>query len=175
MVYVITGGPGFGKTSIIELLDKAGFRVCKEGARELIEQEMNQNNMTDFLSMPLDFERKIASHRIDFLQTAKQNTIAFSDRGLPDMIAYSWYKNKLPSAWIGDAVLNYRYAPMVFVTPPWEAIFTLDEIRKESFAEATEIHSQIIRAYLKYGYEFIDLPLTIPEQRMKFILNFLGI
>ncbi len=175
MVYVITGGPGFGKTSIIDLLEKAGFPVCSEGARALMPPESKQMENLDSMQIPTDFERKISFHRIDFLQSIAPETIAFSDRGLPDQIAYSRYKNKIPSSFIEKAVLSNRYAPFVFVTPPWETIFTTDQVRRESYAEATCIHRQIIRAYHEHGYEIIEIPLTSPEMRMKFILNILAI
>jgi predicted ATPase len=175
MVYVITGGPGFGKTTLINLLQKKGYSVCGEGARALIAPEVSREDRNEIVQIPLNFEQNVACLRIEFLQSVNLNTIAFSDRGLPDQIAFSRYKGKIPSEFIQEAVLSNRYGPFVFITPPWEAIFTTDEVRKESFAEALLIHSQIVRAYLEYGYRIIDIPLTGPEKRMEFILNFLGI
>jgi predicted ATPase len=175
MVYVITGGPGFGKTTIINLLAKGNFPVCEEGARDLLQTqpEANVQDGTDYI--PLDFEKRVAFERLRFLNEAGINSIAFSDRGLPDQIAYSWYKKKQPSSFIEEVVLANRYAPQVFITPPWEEIFTRDGIRRENFEEALLIHEQIVKAYLKYRYKIVNLPKTNPEMRVKFILNFLGI
>lgn len=166
MVYVITGGPGFGKTSIINELDRKGFRICPEEARVLLE------GTTAF---PKDFERKIAEVRLNFLLSADPEEIAFSDRGLPDQIAYSWYKSKQPSPFIEEIVTLNRYAPIVFLTPPWKNIYSKDQIRKENFEEACVIHDYILQAYLKFGYQPVDLPFTSAENRVAFILNFLGI
>jgi predicted ATPase len=175
MVYVITGGPGFGKTTVINLLKEKGLPVCEEGARDLISPTANLDQNNGNLRIPLDFEKKIAFRRIEFLESIEYNAIAFSDRGLPDQIAYSWYKNKIPSQFIEEAVRINRYAPVVFVTPLWETVFKGDDIRKESFTDASEIHGYILSAYQKYGYEMIDLPFVSPELRVEFILNFLGI
>ena len=175
MVYVISGGPGFGKTTVIKLLAGKGFTVCSETARELLLSNKNQNQAKDTIKLPLDFERRVALERVSFLQSVDQNVTAFSDRGLPDQIAYSWIKGKEPSTFIEEMVVTNRYASLVFVTPPWKEIFIQDEIRKENFNEAVEIHWQIVKAYLKYDYKIIDLPLVNPEMRVKFILNFLDI
>lgn len=166
MVYVITGGPGFGKTTLLNELAERGFNVCPEEARELM------NEISDF---PREFEQKIAGLRLKFLLSSDPEKISFADRGLPDQIAYSLYKNKQPSTYIVELVSAKRYAPHVFVTPPWQDIYTSDEIRKENFEEACRIHNHIIEAYLKYGYQPVDLPFTSPARRAEFILNFLGI
>lgn len=175
MVYVITGGPGFGKTTVVKLLAERNFPVCEEGARGLLQALSVDNVQIGADNIPMDFERIIANGRLKFLNETESNSIAFSDRGLPDQIAYSWYKKKQPSSFIEEVVLANRYAPHVFVTPPWEDIFTQDGIRRENFDDALLIHDQIVKAYLKYRYKIVNLPKTNPEMRVKFILNFLGI
>lgn len=175
MVYVITGGPGFGKTTLIEQLSILNFPVCKEAARELLFSNAGSNEAGHDLTFPADFERKVAIDRLNFLLTTDPDTIAFADRGLPDQIAYSWFKKKVPSAFIEETVKMNRYAPLVFITPPWKEIYIQDQVRKENFGEALEIHGLIVRAYLKYGYKIVNLPLVNPESRVQFMMNFLGI
>lgn len=175
MVYVITGGPGFGKTTIVELLAERGFPVCKENARSLLIPRYGGDSPAIGISLPPDFEKIVATERVNFVTSVKPDLIAFADRGLPDQIAYSVYKKKEPSLFIVELVKSTRYAPIVFVTPPWEEIYHTDEIRQESFGQALEIHHQIVNAYLNYGYKIVNLPQAIPEVRVKFILNFLGI
>jgi predicted ATPase len=175
MVYVITGGPGFGKTTVLDLLAEKGFPVGTEAARDFLDGSFNNNLPTGVKKFPVDFETRVANERIHFLHSNDQKNIAFADRGLPDQLAYSWYKKKEPTAFIVEAAGMHHYAPFVFVTPPWQEIFIQDEIRKETFAEATEIHGLILKAYSKYDYQLIELPLVNPEARVDFILEFLGI
>jgi predicted ATPase len=175
MVYVVTGGPGFGKSTVIDLLEKQGFPVCQEGARSILSAETTPILTSRERAMPLDFERTIADWRLNFLLSIQSETIAFSDRGLPDQIAYSWYKKKNPSDFIEGLVDKHRYASVVFVTPPWKAIYGMDDIRQEHFSEASKIHDYILAAYLKYGYKIVNLPLVNPDERVRFILNFLYI
>lgn len=175
MVYVVTGGPGFGKTSTVKLLSEKGFQVCDETARRLLISSEGSNCPNGKFNLPINFETIVAEERIKFLKSIDKDSIAFSDRGLPDQIAFSWYKNKKPSSYLVQVVSENQYAKTVFLTPPWKEIFVNDEIRRETFTEATEIHNQILNSYRFWGYQPIDLPLVSPEQRMAFILNFLGI
>ncbi len=171
MVYIITGGPGFGKSVLIDLLAQKGFRIGNESAREIIaEQMISGGEALPWKNISL-FEELVASQRIGFLESIPDHEIAFSDRGLPDQVAYSWYKGKKESLFLSEAVKFYNYAPLVFITPPWKDIYTNDDIRKESFEQATEIHSFIIKAYQSLGYTLIDLPLISPDERIEFIMQ----
>ena len=175
MVYIITGGPGFGKTTVINLLAELNFPVCQENARELLASCQDRKGIVNSNKFPVDFEKKVATERINFLLSIDDNAIAFSDRGVPDQIAYSRYKNKMPSNYITGIADKYKYAQIVFVAPPWEEIFVQDKIRNENFMEASAIHNQILKAYSEYNYKIINLPLANPKERVRFILNFLGI
>ena len=50
MRVVITGGPGTGKTSIIESLEKMNFNVFSESSREVTKKYKNNNFEQYFLS-----------------------------------------------------------------------------------------------------------------------------
>lgn len=175
MVYVVTGGPGFGKTTVINHLASRGFPVGAEMAREVLSSHAENSPPGSRTTVPEGFERMVAMERLNFLNSVGPGDIAFSDRGLPDQVAYSWHRNKIPSDFIVDLVRSERYAPQVFVTPPWKEIYTRDLVRKEFFEEAMAIHNLILRSYREFGYEIIDLPLTGPEERVLSIRNFLGI
>lgn len=171
MVYVITGGPGFGKTVLIEKLHELGYPTGGEIARQIIVQQIA---MGGGLLPWLDgagFEKKVMEERIDFLNRTDSKYIAFSDRGLPDQAAFSWYKGKQISAKLKVALSANRYAKQVFLTPPWRQIFRNDPIRTETFSEAESIHGFIVKAYLENGYQLVDLPLVSPEERIEFILK----
>ncbi len=168
MVYVITGGPGFGKTTLVKLLADRHFPVCQENARSLLTTGGKFN-------IPADFERTVATYRANFLQQTDSSVIAFSDRGLPDQVGYSKYKKREPSFFLEEMVKANRYASTVFNTPPWKEIYVKDQIRQENFDQAVAIHDEIVKAYLQYHYKIINLPLVNPEERVQFLLNFLGI
>jgi len=41
--YVITGGPGVGKTTLLNALEIKGMRVIPEDARQIIKEQMQTN------------------------------------------------------------------------------------------------------------------------------------
>ncbi|MEI6143704.1 MAG: AAA family ATPase [Mariniphaga sp.] len=171
MVYVITGGPGFGKTVLIEKLRNLGYQIGEETARRIIFQQIEcQGDILPWKNVS-KFEKLVTQERIDFLNRVEIQDIAFSDRGLPDQAGFSLFKGKPISMELTSAISMNRYAKKVFVTPPWFQIYMNDPIRTETFEEAEKIHHFIMKAYVDNGYELIDLPLTTPDKRIDFIIN----
>ena len=171
MVYVITGGPGFGKSVLIDKLHELGYKVGCEIARQIIIQQIAEEGDLLPWKDAVEFEKRVMEERIEFLNSIDNKAIAFSDRGLPDQAAFSWYKGKEISPQLKAALETNRYAKKVFLTPPWRQIYRNDPIRTETFEEAEKIHWFILEAYLKNGYELIDLPLVSPDKRIEFILK----
>ncbi len=173
MVYVITGGPGFGKTALIEKLRQLGFQTGEETARQIIMQQLEiQGDILPWKNSS-KFEKLVMNRRIEFLNQIEIQDIAFSDRGLPDQAGFSRYKGKDVSKELASAILLNRYAKKVFVTPPWSQIYKNDPIRTETFEEAKKIHQCVVEAYLDNGYELFDLPLTTLDSRIEFIFKLL--
>ena len=171
MVYVITGGPGFGKSVLIEKLHELGYPVGAEIARQIIEKQIADGGVLLPWKDALGFEQRVMNDRIKFLNSIDLGAVAFSDRGLPDQAAFSRYKGKEISRQLKAALSANYYAKKVFLTPPWRQIYRTDNIRTESFEEAEKIHQYIVEAYLSNGYELINLPFLLPDQRVEFILK----
>ena len=91
MVYVITGGPGFGKSVLIEKLHEIGYQVGDEIARQIIEQQVAEGGIVLPWKDVIEFEKRVMKKRIEFLNSVDIHSVAFSDRGLPDQVAFSWY------------------------------------------------------------------------------------
>lgn len=171
MVYVITGGPGFGKSVLIEKLHELGYQVGGEIARQIIEQQLGEDGVLLPWKDAFGFERRVMEERISYLNSVEIQRVAFSDRGLPDQAAFSWYKGKEISQQLKAALGENQYAKKVYLTPPWRQIYRNDQIRTETFEEAESIHYFIVEAYLRYGYELIELPFVSPDKRIEFILK----
>jgi predicted ATPase len=60
---------------------------------------------------------------------------------------------------------------MVFLLPPWEAIYKPDNERYESFEEATRISKHLREEYTRYGYKMYEIPESTVEDRCDFILG----
>ena len=172
-IYVITGGPGFGKTQLIEELRKSGYLCSGEFARDLILSEQQSGGDILPWKKPRLFQQKILQKRIAFFDAVPDGTLAFADRGIPDQLAFAVYKGFAAPKILSDNAQKYRYAPQVFLTPPWPEIFVNDAIRTETFEEALLIHQVIVETYLGLNYQIIELPLLPVNQRTKYLLQIL--
>ena len=94
MRVVITGGPGTGKTSIIEYLNKMNFNVFNESSREVTKKFKNIDSDQYFLSNPIDFSNILINKRkMQFEKGSKsKNQYFYYDRGMPDVLAYLNFK-----------------------------------------------------------------------------------
>jgi len=171
MVFVITGGPGFGKSILIEKLRELGYQTGSEIARQIITQQISEGGVILPWKDAAEFEKLVTEKRVEFIRSIDIESVAFSDRGLPDQAAFSLFKGKEISPQLNLALSENRYAKKVFLTPPWPQIFQNDQIRTETFEEAERIHQFIVKAYLDYGYELIELPYVSPDERIEFILK----
>lgn len=171
-LYVITGGPGVGKTSLITELIKRGYLCVPEVAREIIREQVtsggnavpwgNTDAYSDLMS-----ERSID----DFIQMSDASSICFFDRGIPDVIGY----NNLIGIDVPEqrqcAAMNYRYNSTVFILPPWKEIYETDNERKQTYDEAVATYFALRSAYSDVNYTVIDVPKLSVEERADFLLN----
>lgn len=170
-IFVVTGGPGFGKTELINELRRSGYLCSEEFARELIEHQQKIGGDMLPWKNPKLFQEEILRLRKYFYDSVPDKTTAFADRGIPDQLAFSQYKGFGIPEILKQSTEQYRYAPQVFITPPWREIFVNDSIRSESYDEAIRIHQSILETYSTLNYQIIELPLIPVTERVTFMLK----
>ncbi|HAQ20224.1 MAG TPA: ATPase [Prolixibacteraceae bacterium] len=170
-IYIITGGPGFGKTELVKELRRAGYLCSQEFARDLIEKQMSIGGEILPWKNPKLFQEEILRKRIAFFESVPDGVVAFADRGIPDQLAFARYKGFGAPEILIQSSLKYRYSPLVFVTPPWSDIFANDDVRTESYNDAVWIHQFVLDAYIGLNYQAIELPLSSVKSRVEFILQ----
>jgi len=170
-IYVITGGPGFGKTLLIEELKQLGYVCSGEFARDLIKsQQESGGDILPWKNAKL-FQQNILQKRIAFFDSVPHGSIAFADRGIPDQLSFARYRGFRTPEVLIECAEKYRYSTQVFVTPPWPDIFTNDTIRTETFEEAVRIHEFIVKTYVDLNYQIFELPLLPVKQRINYLLQ----
>ena len=169
---VITGGPGTGKTTIIDALIEQGYACFPEISRQITLEAKKQGIEQLFLEKPLLFSELLLEGRKKQHQQAHDDVseIVFLDRGIPDILAYMHYIGDSYPAFFDQASREHQYSK-VFVLPPWEEIYESDEARYENFEQAKLIFEHLLETYQKYGYELIEVPRGSVEERIQFILN----
>ncbi|WP_048331438.1 AAA family ATPase [Bizionia psychrotolerans] len=169
---VITGGPGTGKTSIINELKNRGFVCLDEISRQITLKAREDGIDQLFLTQPLLFSEMLLQGREDQFNQAntEHESFVFLDRGIPDVLAYMDYiGDSYPEKFV-ESCKNHSY-DLAFILKPWQDIFVSDSERYENFSQAIEIHDHLLKTYEKYGYNLADVPFDTVEKRTDFILN----
>ena len=167
MRYVLTGGPGIGKTTVIEILASRGFEVVPEAARMIMEEEKASNGNIFPWTDLAKFQEKVTIRQIELEKEIKSD-VAFLDRGVIDGYGYSVLGGiTVPEIIEREGLGRYR---KVFALEPLN-IYVNDGIRLEDKEEARKIHDAIISAYKHFNYEIITIPVLPPEERVRYILS----
>jgi predicted ATPase len=171
---VITGGPGTGKTTIIECLKEQKWVCFPEISREVTLQARENGIEQLFLSQPLLFSELLLEGRKK--QIAEANIMdepyVFLDRGIPDILAYMHYIGDSYPSFFDLACQKNKY-DQVFLLPPWEEIYVSDDARYETFEQAKLIFEHLKETYTHYGYNLILVPKDTAENRANFIISHL--
>ena len=170
--FIISGGPGFGKTSVIQALENRNYKSIPEISRQIIQEQMEiggdilpWKNLSAFSNAV--FEQRVNQHA----EALDENAYYFYDRGIVDVMAYLFKDKQAVPTYFFEAVKSKHYNQLVFLTPPWEEIYQTDNERKENFHEAIEIHNAIEKTYQRMGYITDNIPLLSVDERVNYILS----
>ncbi len=163
--FIFTGGPGVGKTTVLNELEKRNFRCIQEVAREIIKEQPETISKDPVWRKGIEFPELSLKRSIELYLTAKSltNEITFFDRGIIDCLGHPEI-NKL-------AAKQYRYNNSVFLFPPWKEIYQTDDERIQSYEESVEVYYKVINIYREYDYELLEVPRTDVSDRADFIIS----
>jgi len=173
--YIVTGGPGSGKSSIVEALHQQGYARSIEAGRGVIQGQMAIGGRALPWSDRLLFAELMLSWEIRSHQVAEQHDgPVFFDRGIPDVLGYlRLLELSVPEHMI-KAASAFRYNRKVFIAPPWREIYSQDRERKQDFDEAIRTFESMVATYTTLDYQLIKIPCTPVGERVSFILDHLS-
>ena len=169
---VFIGGPGTGKTTVLNALKTKGYCCFNEVSRAVTLKAQQQGIEQLFLTEPLLFSEMLLKGREEqYLEAAKsKKDIIFFDRGIPDVHAYmNYFKTDFPSLFI-EKSKEYKY-DLIFHFSPWKEIYTTDNERYETFEESKTIDTFLTKAYTALEYKIINVPFGTISERTNFIIN----
>lgn len=168
---VLTGGPGGGKTSLIEALARSGHRHVPESGRAVIRDQVAIGGR----GLPWDDVALFAELMLaaDLRAHTEARGTVFFDRGVVDTVGYLRLEGRPVPEHLYTAARECRY-DTVFVAPFWAEIYSHDTERRQSAAVAEATCAAVTAAYREFGYRPVELPLVGVEQRRDFVLRRLG-
>jgi len=168
--YVITGGPGAGKTSVLEYLVAKGYSYIPETARQIIKERLSKGLTPRPDPEPFAEEIFNKDWR-NFISNSDLLSPLFFDRSFMDSACMLYECGAGRYHTISQVHLDNRFNNKVFFTPPWKEIYRNDTERDQSFEESIEVYEQLEKWYKQHGYDIVILPKDTIEARVKFILN----
>jgi predicted ATPase len=165
--YVLTGGPGIGKTTVLEILASRGYTIVPEASRYVIEEEQSKDGDALPWKNQAKFQKRVMEQQL-ILEEGISGDIAFLDRGIVDGDGYCHHFGI--SSPEGIEELGRKRYEKVFVLQRLPE-YKNDSVRLEDSKEAEKIHKAVVDAYIRFGYELIMVPVSSPEERIKFILE----
>ena len=174
--FVISGCSGSGKSTLLEALRRRGEAVVTEPGRRVVKEQAGLGSG----ALPWEDAQRFAEHCTakaikDFKSHLRTDSPVFFDRSLVGIASAVEAFNLKMFDSLADALSSVRYAPSVFMSAPWEALFRTDEERRHHFQDAVAEYEALVPAYQAYGYEVVFLPKASVEERVAFIASTLDL
>lgn len=172
---VITGGPGSGKTTLIDALAASGHAVMPEAGRQVIREQLAAGGQGLPWADRERFAALMLAQDLRSHEAAKAEAgFVFFDRGIPDIAGYLGLCGLPASQAVEQAARECRYRRSVLIAPPWPEIFTQDAERRQDLAEAQRTYEAMAATYPRYGYALVELPRAGVAERVAFVMRHLA-
>lgn len=172
--YIITGGPGSGKTSIIRYLAQKGYRVVPEAATSIIEERLKLGIEKPWLE---DAHHLRINERIVQGQIEAQNSsapVVFFDRGPLDSLSYVLLLKRKLYQYIVDctqASLDAHYFEKTLFFIDGLDFIVPGPARYETLQESMTRARCLEANYRSLGYDLVHVPAGDVATRAQFILS----
>lgn len=170
-LHIVTGGPGSGKSTLLAVLAARGFATTEEAGRAIIrEQVATGGSALPWADRQAFADAMLAFELRSYAEAAGLAGPVFFDRGVPDVAGYLSLCGLPVPPHVEAACAQSRYAPTVFIAPPWPEIYATDAERRQDFAEAVRTFEAMAAVYERLGYRLVELPRAPVEARADFVL-----
>lgn len=174
-MFVVTGGPGSGKSTLIDTLHNKGFASMPEAGRAVIQDKVRIGGTAlPWADKAIFAEPMLGWELRSWHEASALKGPVFMNRGIPDVVGYLTLCGLPVPAHAETAAKTYRYNRIVFIAPYWGAIFGQDAERRQDREEAEAIGRVMANTYARLGYQPVELPKVSVEERAAFVLDHLN-
>jgi predicted ATPase len=167
----LTGGPGAGKTTVLDALRACGYECVPDTARAIIQERLRLSLSPR--PSPREFADEILKRdREQYQRVTSYSGLVFFDRCVVDALGMVDQLGGLAAPLELEKLLEeYEYFHTTFIFPPWEEIYTTDAERDHTFAHAVAVHREVSAWYSRCGYDLVEVSRGPIQQRCDFILT----
>ncbi|WP_198672238.1 AAA family ATPase [Pseudogemmobacter bohemicus] len=171
-MFVVTGGPGSGKSTLTDTLRRRGFVSMPEAGRAIIRDQVRIGGTAlPWADRAMFAELMLGWELRSWHEASISDGPVFMDRGVADIVGYLALCGLPVPAHVETAAKTFRYNKTVFIAPYWEAIFGQDAERKQDRDEAKATGRVMAETYSRFGYQLVELPKVTVEARADFIMG----
>lgn len=171
---VLTGGPGVGKTTLIQEFAAHGYQTVPEVYALLYQQAAQEQMLATFFKDPVALYARILDAQMWRESMLDSKKVAFLDRSAVDIIAFAQYfKVPLSDVFLGE-IKKQQYDLIFFLNPLPDHLYEQCAQRKETPQEAATIHKLVKDVYRESGYQehqLIDVPFGTITERLQYIFS----
>ncbi len=165
--FVLTGGPGVGKTTLAGCLGRLGFGMVRETARDVIVEQRSRDSESLPWRDRTAFQLLVLEQQL-IRENRATSSIVFCDRGIPDGIAYLRIAGlPVPEPVAENARDRYELA---FLLEPVGEV-PADGVRYEDPETAARVHALIFKIYTELGYSIIRIPALPVAARAEILIR----
>lgn len=175
--HVITGGPGTGKTVLINLLARQGYATIPEAARDIFDEGLAKGQtLQQIRGEEQAWQQKILTRILKNESTVDPKALTFFDRGAHDGLAFLKMKDLTPGNYWQPVLESKRkpYYKTVFLLEPLNN-FERDYMRTEDAEITKRLNELTEEVYTEAGMRPIRIPFLPPKERLALILSHLDL
>lgn len=177
--WIITGGPSTGKSTLLSNLQQLGYKTVPEAARVAIDEGIERGQTVEEIRADeFYFQSQVHFRKARLEHTLPEHQLIFWDRGLDGDTSVYAIKAMLDDKANPDPDEIYGTEIISAPTKLYKGVFLLDRLpyqkdyaRVEDEEEAAGIHNALDKAYRKFGYNPIRVPVLPIDERIEFILD----
>jgi len=167
--FVLTGGPGSGKSTLIDALRDRDIACMPETGRRIIQTQVAIGGDALPWANPMQYaQMDLGVGLVAYCETDPNRKTLF-DRGILDPLGFLMAIGRDIPDFMREAARQFRYNQTVFIAPPWKEIYARDAERKQDFAEASATYDAMIKVYGEAEYNLVELPRASVQDRAAFV------